>query len=98
MCERVAAWAEKHAGQVSECFAVPCGLGLGVFVVPHSATFDFDLADDLADLNRELVQSFNVGTVEVHQVPAEELDRFVIRDAAKRVYSNANSAHQAVEA
>ena len=98
MRERVAVWAKEHAAQVSECFAVPCGLGLGVFVVPQSAAFDFDLADKLADLNRELVQSFNVGTVEVHQVPAEELDRFIIRDAAIQVYPHANSAHQPVEA
>jgi len=98
MFERVSQWARGHAAQVSACYAVPRGTGIGLFVVPKSQSFNFDLADELAELNRELVQKFNVGTVEIHQVPGDELHRFLVIEESRQVYSDANSPHQTVEA
>lgn len=97
MLENVAEWAKAHAAQVSQCYAVAGGSGIGLFFVPKIQSFDFNLADELADLNRELIQQFNVGTVEIHQVPIEELYRFVVLEESRQVYSDANSAHQSVE-
>lgn len=98
MFEHVSEWARGHAGQVIACYAVPRGTGIGLFLVPKSQSFNFDLADELADLNRELVQKFNVGTVEIHQVPGDELGRFLVIEESRQVYSDANSPHQPVEA
>lgn len=97
MLEKVTAWAQEHVAKVTAAYAVPGGAGIRLFVVPKSETFDFDLADELADLNRELVQKFNVGTVEIHQVPADEVSRFVVPEEARQVFSDANGTHQPVE-
>ncbi len=97
MLGHVVKWIRNQAGRVRRCYAVPRDAGLGLFFVPKSASFDFDLADELAKLNRTLVQSFNVGAVEIHQVPAEEIHRFLVPECSRQIY-DADSAHQPVEA
>jgi hypothetical protein len=97
MLRSVVKWIEGQAGRVRSCYAVPRDAGISLFFVPTSDTFDFDLADELAKLNRKLVQSYNVGTVEVHQVPDDELDRFLVPENSRQVYSDASGSHQPVE-
>ena len=91
-------WACKHKDMIAACYAIPRGDGIGLFFVPKSQSFNFDLADDLAELNRDLAQTFNVGSIEIHQVPQGELCRFVTREESRQVYSDADSPRQAVEA
>ena len=96
MFDEVLEWAKVRANQIRACYAVPRGVGIGLFFVPRSESFDFDLADHLAELNVKLVRSFNVGPVEIHQVPADEIDRFIIPKTAREVYSDADRPHQAM--
>lgn len=98
MLEKVAIWSKKHADKVLACFATTYGAGIGLFFIPQSETFDFDLADELAQLTLILVRKFKVGMVESHQIPVSELDRFLIRENTCVVYTDANITHKPVEA
>jgi hypothetical protein len=93
MMEKVSKWSKSHAGKVRACYAVPRGADVGLFFVPKTNAFDFDLADELADLNRNLMRRFKTGTVEIHQVPADEVERFIVLDEARQVYSDTDLAH-----
>ncbi len=86
MLEEARHWAEQRAAKVRACFCAPVNSRVVLYFVPNSKSFDFDLADGLAELNAELVKRFNVGMVEIHQVPWEELDRFVDIESSRRVY------------
>lgn len=82
----VAAWASARAAQVRACCCSPKGAKVVFFFAPTGGAFDFDLADDLAKLNDDLLKKFNVGMIELHQVPFAELDRFVDVEGTKVVY------------
>ena len=69
-----------------------------MFFSPKSTAFDFELADCLSVLNLELIQRFNVGTVEVHQIPWNEIDRFVDTESTKLIYGEHYKPPEAVEA
>ncbi len=96
MYDHVQKWSGDRSAEIHCCYATPRGVGIGLFFVPNRETFNFDLADELAELSAELVRSFNVGPVEIHQVPADEVNRFVVPDTATRIYSHAEKPHQAV--
>ncbi|MCC7290763.1 MAG: hypothetical protein IT449_01730 [Phycisphaerales bacterium] len=96
--EFVRVWAADSAGRVRSCYCAPRGSVLLLFFCPSSPTFDFELADRLAELNLELNQKFNLGAVEVHQVPLGELDRFVDTESALLVYGEHFKSPAAVEA
>ncbi len=98
MFDHVLRWVkeEEQAGRIQDCYAVPRGVGIGLFFVPHSESFDFELADRLARLNAAWVRGFNVGPVEIHQLPEDELDRFIVREAAIDIYHDADRPHQPV--
>lgn len=98
MLHAVRAWAEAHADAVRSCFAAPLGSRMAVFVVPQGKQFNFDLADELASLNIHLVKEFNVGMVELHQIPFEEIDRFIDPANARWVYGEQPAPHPTVEA
>jgi hypothetical protein len=99
MLGRVHEWTRQRHGSILACYAVPRGSGIGLFFVPCSKTFDFDLADQLAGLAMDLTRDFyNLGMVEAHQIPASEVDHFVVLEHAAKVYPNANSPHHPVEA
>jgi hypothetical protein len=87
---------EQGLGRIVACYAVPRGIGTRLFFVPRGDSFDFDLADLLARLSIQLMQKFNVGPVEIHQLPWDELDRFVVPEMAVEIYSDAGRAHQTV--
>jgi len=81
-------FAEDHNKLVAECYAVPRGTKTVLSFVPRSESFDFDLATELADLQFDYQQRFTniVGTIEVGQIPAWDLRRFLDPDAAERIY------------
>lgn len=96
MFDSVHEWVKEQglASRIVACVAVPRGVGTGLFFVPRGESFDFDLADQLAKLNINLMRQFNVGPVEIHQLPEDELDRFVVSEAAIEIYRDANRPHQ----
>lgn len=98
MLESVRQWIEERPGRVRVCYCVPKGSRVVLFFSPVSEGFDFKLGRELADLNSHLVQTYNVGMVEVRQVPWGELDRFLTPETARRVYGDQRTAHPAVEA
>lgn len=98
MIKMITQWCESHGDAIQSCCVAPLGPRMAVFVVPQTRSFNFDLADELARLNVELVQTFNVGMVETHQIPATELNRFVDPAIAKWVYGRTSASHQSVEA
>jgi hypothetical protein len=98
MLQHVRQWTQNRKEAVRACFCVPRGTRVVLFFIPTSGQFNFDLADQLAKLNGELVKQFNVGMVEVGQIPWDELDRFLDPTKAKQIYGEQPGSHQAVEA
>lgn len=101
MVEAVRAWIADRTDRITACYATPRGGSIGLFFVPAKDAFDFDLADELATLNRELLKQFNVGIVEIQQIPADETPRFIPPDAAVSVYPHERSeqsTHRPMEA
>lgn len=79
-------WAEERHERVVSCFCAPRGTKFVFFFSPASPGFDFDLADQLSELNLHLCREYNVGNIEVHQIPWDEAGRFVRADTDKRVF------------
>ncbi len=90
-------WIEVHSASVEACFIEPRLRCIMLFFVPVSDRFDFDLADDLVELNVETIKNFNVGMVESHQVTFNELDRFLNLPMARQIYGDLGKSHRAVE-
>lgn len=89
----VAVWSQSRATSVRAVFAHPIGSRIVLYVIPTSSSFDFDLADLLAKLNRDMVKKFPViGMVEVLQVPWNDRQSFV-SESAKCIYGNSGSTH-----
>ena len=88
MVSDVAQWAKKHAERVNACYCVPTGPRITLFFSPQSISFDFDLAEMLAELNADLIRKFNVGMVEVRQIPLQQIDRFLDPRKARLVYAD----------
>lgn len=76
MAEHLAAWSDQRKDRITSCYVWPRGATIAVFFVPTQPSFNFDLADELAILTTDL-HRFNVGPVEIHQVPERELSRFL---------------------
>jgi hypothetical protein len=91
-------WTKKYAGRIQSIYLAPRSTKMSLFVCPASDTFDFDLADDLTTLNTLLLKTFNVGMVEILQVPSDEIERFVDEGRAKLLYGGQAEPHQSVEA
>jgi hypothetical protein len=98
MLQSVQDWSAQRAGRIRACFCEPRGLRMVLFFVPHSQQFDFELAGQLAELNAQLVKDFNIGMIEVRQVPWKETGRFFNLESAKQVYGERPGSHHAVEA
>lgn len=91
-------WAKENQERIRSCYCSPDGGRVTFFVAPRSESFDFDIADDLAELNIQLIREFNVGRVEIHQIPWGEMDRFLTVEIARLVHGEAIRSHRAVEA
>lgn len=89
MFDYIRKWAADHADRVQACYISPRHAKLLLYVAPHGEAFDFDLADELVQLNRILLREFQVGLIEVLQVPHSEMDRFVHPDEARKLYAHA---------
>jgi hypothetical protein len=98
LMEFVKQWIEGHSKSIQSCFIEPRPRCIMLFFVPASKRFDFDLADELVALNAKLIKDFNVGMVEIHQIPESELDRFLNLPMAKLVYGDTREPHITVEA
>lgn len=96
MLKEVSKWSEENT-KIRACYCSPVGSCINLFFSPNSETYDFDLADELTTLNHTLIRKFKVGIVEVHQVPFDELDRFISVETARKVHGSDLAAHQSVE-
>jgi hypothetical protein len=87
-------FAVDHADHIDRCYAVPRNAKTVLSFVPKSKGFDFVLAEQLADLQFDFQQRFAnlVGSIEVGQVPAWELERFLDPHAAQLIYSSTNAS------
>ena len=91
-------WSRVHASHVRSCFCTPVGARDTLFFSPMGESFDFGLAEKLTDLNADLINKFNLGMVEVRQIPWSQLDRFLDPEKARVVYGDRPEPHQAVDA
>lgn len=98
MLGHVVEWIRARPARVVRAYCGAHGARTVLFLVPQTSQFDFDLADELAMLNIDLVQRFNVGMVEIHQIPEDEQDRFVSPETAQLIYGADPVAHSAVDA
>jgi hypothetical protein len=98
MLEHVRQWCQQWAKHVQACIAAPQGSRVALYFMPHGEQCDFDLYDGLAILNRDLIMQFNVGMIDVYQIPASELETFVESQYATVVYGDVPAAHQPVDA
>jgi hypothetical protein len=86
--EEVRSWSNDRREKIRSCYWAPMGSRVTFFFMPAGAQFDFDLADQLAQLNSDLLSKFNVGAVELHQIPWEEWDRFLSLKTARHVHGD----------
>jgi hypothetical protein len=82
----VATWCGQRKEYVAECWAAPRGNKVLLFFVPGGTQFNFDLAEELADLNRDIMNDFNIGAIEVGQIPATQIARFLDPEKATQIY------------
>ena len=87
MFDRVRDWASNRSGRINGCFAAARPTKLVIFVTPTSRVYDFDLADEITSLNRDLLRNYNVGYVELSQVPGDQMDRFVDPQQLRPIYA-----------
>jgi hypothetical protein len=85
MIGEVRKWIDERAQLVRFCYCAPRGARIALYFVPTGEEFNFDLADDLAELTTRLVKQFNVGMVESLQIPFSDIDRFLSPDVARQV-------------
>jgi hypothetical protein len=88
-------WCAEHAERVDACYLpLPAGR-LQAFIVTKSPRFDFDLAEGIAALERQLAgEGWRVG---VFQLPAAEelsLATFFNPDGALEIYAQRESASE----
>ncbi len=100
MFDHVVRWIQTEglASKIAAVDAVPRGAKVSLFFVVQGESYDFDLSDRLAELNRTLVTCFNIGMIELHQLPGSEVSRFLDPEKTRRIYGDAGKAHQPMEA
>jgi hypothetical protein len=87
MFAQVREWCAQRPEKIQGCLAAGRGSKIVLFFVPQGKSFHFDLADEMTELNRELVTRYNIGTVEVGQIPASEIERFLDPEGTKILLS-----------
>jgi len=91
-------WCVQREAQIAGCVAEGRGSKVLILFIPRGDTFNFDLASELAVLNRQLVTTFNIGYVELGQIPSSDLHRFVDPEKARNIYGQSNATYGAVAA
>ena len=71
---------------VRGCICSPRAARVMLFFVPTSTTFNFDLADQLTDLDIHISREFHLGSDEVSEVPLGQADRFLIPEESIEIY------------
>lgn len=92
LVDHVDKWCRDRSARIRACFLSPAGMKSTLFFIPKTGHFDFDLADELAVLSVELMNHFNVGTIELRQIPWTELDRFLNPMKAALIYGERPAA------
>lgn len=97
LAERAREWCQQRPA-VRSCYCAPRGARVIFFVAPVAESFDFDLADAMALFTLDLLKSFNVGAIELLQVPWDNFDRFIDPETAQHVYGEPYQQPQSVDA
>lgn len=82
----VGAWCAERSEKVQQAYLVPKSPQLPFYFVQVQAAYDFDLADEITTLNTNLIRNYNLGMIEMFQIPESELDRFVSVDQSRKIY------------
>ncbi len=86
-------WAGERSVKIQSCYCVPQSDRIVYFFATKPSQFDFDLAEELADLNIRLMNNYNVGAVELRQIPANEVERFIDLESSRAIYDNTRREH-----
>lgn len=97
MFNAVNAWAAAR-NDIAACYCAPRGARIALFFIPVGDRFNFGLASELAELNTELLTKFNIGMVEIRQIPGVEVNRFLDVSRSHLIYDRTRKAHPAVDA
>lgn len=84
--ERLAAWCRERSDRIEACYLSSRGSGVRFFLVASSPTFDLELAEQSAEMTRDLPSTHNVGSVEILQIPSREAARFLNVRADRRIF------------
>lgn len=94
----VASWAQTRSEKIRSCYWVPRVGRVVFYFLPKGNQFDFDLAESLSDFNVALVNQFNVGMIELQQIPWAEAERFLDSETARCVYGDEFKSPETMEA
>lgn len=88
-------WCVRHADRIAACYLpLPAG-HLQVFLVTLSPRFDFDLAEDMAALERQLAHAgWWVGVTQLPAAEDRSLATFFNPEGALEVYAQCGSAQE----
>lgn len=81
-------WCEAHAGKVEAGYVGVGDGSLNVFVCTKSADYDFDIDDELTELDIDLVKNHPWLVAEVLQIPEQTREDQILSDTAILVYGN----------
>jgi hypothetical protein len=89
------AWCLKHSALVAACYLpLPAG-HLQAYIVTAATHFDFALAEDIAQLERELASAgWRVGVSQLPSADERSLATFFSPDGALEVYAKRGSAQE----
>ncbi|NNM86723.1 MAG: hypothetical protein HKL96_13320 [Phycisphaerales bacterium] len=91
-------WCTKMSGSVRTCVCTVRPGRVMLFFVPRAEQFDFDLADQLTDLDMSINKDYRVGLVEVSQIPFDQVDRFAVVTETRLVYGEPTRTQDTVAA
>ncbi|MEX0716151.1 MAG: hypothetical protein WD066_06175 [Planctomycetaceae bacterium] len=85
---RVHEWCEIHSAAVEKGFVTITDGGLHVLLCLANPNYDFDLEDELVELDLELADDFPLCTAEVLQVPKQQALATELSSEALLVYGD----------
>jgi hypothetical protein len=88
-------WCVAHADRVRACYIPMPGANVPVFIVTLNPRFDFDLAEEMAALERKLARSgWRVGVTQLPRTDHKTQATFFHFEGALEVYAQRGSAPQ----
>lgn len=96
--EAIDEWCQKHSSKIIAAYLIPRPSQLAVYLVRDAGRFDFDLADESTELVTDLIRDYNLGMVELFQIPPNEVERFVDVSYNQPIYGSGNPTHRPMEA